>query len=197
MCLTVSIRVTQLIQHRLSLRTFKHETHIASAWWNSLRQICAASHSTLYWQSKDAVIPEGRRLDGENLDSCLSRIPVSLSQFSGVHDLQKIYWEKSPCIRESLYLGNENLLMNIVFHHTEWHLIPGNLFQLKKNYSLGWCSSVDWAWACEPKGHQFDSQSGHMSGLQARSPVGSIQESTTHWCFSPSLSSSLPLSKNK
>ena len=25
--------------------------------------------------------------------------------------------------------------------------------------------------ACEPKGRQFDSQSGHMSGLPARSPV--------------------------
>ena len=27
-------------------------------------------------------------------------------------------------------------------------------------------------WASEPKGHWFDSQSEHMSGSQARSPVG-------------------------
>ena len=29
---------------------------------------------------------------------------------------------------------------------------------------------------------------GHKPGLQARSPVGGMQEATTHWCFSPSLS---------
>ena len=43
-----------------------------------------------------------------------------------------------------------------------------------------WCGSVDWALACEPKGHRFDSQSGHMPGLQAKSPVGDGQEATTH-----------------
>ena len=30
----------------------------------------------------------------------------------------------------------------------------------------------------EAKGRQFNSQSGHMSGLQARSPVGGVQEAT-------------------
>ena len=49
---------------------------------------------------------------------------------------------------------------------------------------------------CEPKGRQFNSQSGHMPGLLARSPVGGTREATTHWCFSPSLSPSLPLFKN-
>ena len=34
----------------------------------------------------------------------------------------------------------------------------------------GWCGSVDWALACELKGHWFDSGSGHMPGLQ----VGSL-----------------------
>ena len=38
----------------------------------------------------------------------------------------------------------------------------------------GWCGSVDWVPACEPKGCQFDSQSGHTPGLQARSPVGAM-----------------------
>ena len=61
-------------------------------------------------------------------------------------------------------------------------------------YSPGWCGSVDWVPACEPKGHWFDSQSGHMPGLWARSPVGGAREATTHWCFSLSLSLSLPLS---
>ena len=30
-----------------------------------------------------------------------------------------------------------------------------------------------------------DSQSGHMPGLQTRSPVGGMWEATTHWCFFP------------
>ena len=38
--------------------------------------------------------------------------------------------------------------------------------------SPGWCGSADWVPACEPKGGWFDSQSGHMPGLQARSLVG-------------------------
>ena len=58
--------------------------------------------------------------------------------------------------------------------------------------SPGWCGSVDWVQACEPKGRWFDSQSGHMPGLQARSPVGGTKEATTHWCFSPSLSPPFP-----
>ena len=35
---------------------------------------------------------------------------------------------------------------------------------------------------------------GTCLGGGARSPVGSMGEATTHWCFSPSLSPSLPLS---
>ena len=44
----------------------------------------------------------------------------------------------------------------------------------------GWCSSVDGAVDCEPKGHRFDSPSGHMPGSRARSPVGGAPEATTH-----------------
>ena len=58
----------------------------------------------------------------------------------------------------------------------------------------GWRGSIYWMMACEPKDHRFDSQSGHMPGLWARSPVGGVQEATTYWYFSPSLSPSLPLS---
>ena len=36
----------------------------------------------------------------------------------------------------------------------------------------GWCSSMDWARACEPKGPGFGSQPGHTPGFRARSPVG-------------------------
>ena len=44
----------------------------------------------------------------------------------------------------------------------------------------GWCGSMDSVLAPEPKGCWFDSQSGHMPGLQARTPVGGAQEATTH-----------------
>ena len=60
------------------------------------------------------------------------------------------------------------------------------------NSSPGWCGSVDLVPACEPKGHQFDSQSGCMPGLQARSPVGGTQIDASLFCSLPS-----PLSKSK
>ena len=37
-----------------------------------------------------------------------------------------------------------------------------------------WCGLVDWVSSSEPKVHRFDSRSGHMPGLQARSPVGDV-----------------------
>ena len=49
------------------------------------------------------------------------------------------------------------------------------------------CGSVRWSLPCKPKSHGFDSQSGHMPGLRARSWVGGVQEEV-NWCFSPSLS---------
>ena len=70
----------------------------------------------------------------------------------------------------------------------------GHQFTSTKFCSPGWGGSVDWVPACKPKGHRFDSQSGHIPGLWARSLVGGAQETTTHWYFSPSLSLSL---KNK
>ena len=60
--------------------------------------------------------------------------------------------------------------------------------------SPGWCGSVEWVLACQLEGCWFDYQSGHTPGLWARSLVGIVWEATTYWYFSPSLSSSLPLS---
>ena len=58
------------------------------------------------------------------------------------------------------------------------------------NYLIHWVSKrFLWPWlvylsglsaGCEPKGCQFESQLGYMPGLQARSPVGGMQEATTH-----------------
>ena len=58
---------------------------------------------------------------------------------------------------------------------------------IKNQLCPGWCGSVDWVPAWEPKGCQFNSQSGHMPCMQARSLVEGAQEATTHWCFSLSL----------
>ena len=68
-----------------------------------------------------------------------------------------------------------------------------------KNYEdcFGWCGSVDWALACKLKSHWYDSPSGYMPALWARSPVGGVWEATTQWCFPSPLSPSLPLPKNK
>ena len=67
----------------------------------------------------------------------------------------------------------------------------------------GWCGSEGWALACKLKGRQFDSQSGHMSGLRARSLVGDILEAANQ-CISCTLmflslpfSLPAPLFKNK
>ena len=60
-----------------------------------------------------------------------------------------------------------------------------------------WCSSGDWVLAWEPKGHWFNSQSGHMPGMQARSSVGDIQKATHIDVSLPLFLPLLPLSKNK
>ena len=60
--------------------------------------------------------------------------------------------------------------------------------------SPDWCSSVDWALACEPKGHRFSSQSGYMPRLWARSPVRDVQGGNHLMLHSFSFSC---LSKNK
>ena len=51
------------------------------------------------------------------------------------------------------------------------------LFRIKSLLSPGWCGSVV---EHQPGNHWLDSQSGHMPGLQARSPVGGVGEATTH-----------------
>ena len=50
----------------------------------------------------------------------------------------------------------------------------------KIEWCSGWCSSVDWAWAHEPRGQGSIPTVGHMPGLQARSPTGDMWEATTH-----------------
>ena len=67
------------------------------------------------------------------------------------------------------------------------------MFWIFKIFFLPWLVKLSGlSTGCEPKGHLLHSQSGHMSGLWARSPVGATWEATTYWCFSPSLSPFLP-----
>ena len=58
---------------------------------------------------------------------------------------------------------------------------------------------MDWALDWKPKGRQFNSQSGHMPGLWATSPVGGHSRGNHtlmfHTLIFPSLSPSHPLSK--
>ena len=95
--------------------------------------------------------------------------------------------------------------MQIVMKREQGWLI---LYQTQQTLSQnchkgpGWCGSVvDWTPACKLKGRQFNSQSEHMPGFQARSPVGRVQEATDQ-CISRtpmflSLSPFPSLSKNK
>ena len=50
--------------------------------------------------------------------------------------------------------------------------------------SPGWCGSLDWVPACKPKGHWFNSQSGHMPGLWARLPGAGHKGEKRENCYS-------------
>ena len=67
--------------------------------------------------------------------------------------------------------------------HTHTHTKGAHWAHEKCEDSPHWCDFVGWAWSCKPKGCWFDSQSGHMSGWQAMSSVGGVQEATNR-CFS-------------
>ena len=80
-------------------------------------------------------------------------------------------------------------LWGVFFFHSELSCLILNgafldqqpiFYSFLKKISPGWYSSVDWVPAWEPKGCWFDSQSGHIPGLQTGSPVGGMQEAPTH-----------------
>ena len=52
-------------------------------------------------------------------------------------------------------------------HSSQAHCHPVCRHSVSVNDVLGpsWCGSLDWVLACEPKGHWFNSLSGHMPGL--------------------------------
>ena len=105
--------------------------------------------------------------------------------------------EKAP-ISVRLSLDISALKSMVMVSHGSCCLSVNNgnfiYYFLREQNSPGWCGLVDWVLAYKPKGCWFDSHSGQMPGLQAKSPVGGMWKATPHCCFSPSLSPSLPLS---
>ena len=76
---------------------------------------------------------------------------------------------------------------------TTWNTWFGLSFEKwLKALRPGWCGSVDWVPACEPKGHRLDYQSGHMPGFGGQVPSREHTRSNHILMFL-----SLPLSKNK
>ena len=81
--------------------------------------------------------------------------------------------------------------------HTNEELLWGfsKIIYVQALHSPDQCGSVVWALSRKVKSHQFDSQSGHVPGLWARSSVGA-SERQPHIDGSLPLSFPSPLSKN-
>ena len=107
------------------------------------------------------------------------------------------------------YLHNTSLLLWVPLFFTNSF---ASVFTTQKTTSAstistkvspGWCGSVDWELTCKPKGHQFNSRSGYVPGLQARLSRGisyassflSLSGSLAHKGFSPSLPVSLKINE--
>ena len=114
-------------------------------------------------------------------------------------------WEPLYCALRSLAIPEWNEIFKIksttaLLRYGHSPLFP--LYYLSLSHCLSFienllsptssCGSVDWTWACRLKGWQFDSQSGHMPGLWARSSVAGMQEA--NWSmFLSHIDVSLPL----
>ena len=139
---------------------------------------------------------------------------AAVSRRKDYHDTRKTVhstpYSKSPFLivipssKQPIILNFPVLHLLLTSENAKGRKVARNLHLLKsmellsaKSYNkhctdTGWCGSVDWVLARTPNGHQFDSQSEHMPGFRARSPVGGMREATPPWCFSPFLSPSLP-----
>ena len=119
--------------------------------------------------------------------------------YLSIYKIQEILYLGQWCLSppQSRHPGTSHSSPNRhqLSHSIFWVSSTGwNLFPFTGDFSPGWCSSVDWVLVCKPKGHWSNPQSGHMLGLQARSPFGGEWKATTHWCFLSSLSPPFPLS---
>ena len=93
---------------------------------------------------------------------------------------------------------NPDIMIEGVYHLKSQRFLPFTLFCFlfcvhKYSARPSLCGSVDWVPACKPKGRQFNSQSRSCAWVAGLVPSRGCRN--THWCFSPSLSPSLPFSK--
>ena len=152
------------LQSHISYPELTHELLVDISNWLSLR--CLIDISNLPCPKLNSWFPS------ESFLSCSHPTEVHGQSIFPVGPGKSL---DCPC----LYLFLSYLVYNL----------SANSFGLKHVFSPGWCGSVDWVLAC----CQLDFQSRHMSGLRTRSPGGGHRETTSHWCFFPSLSPSLLL----
>ena len=112
----------------------------------------------------------------------------SIQQIYYTRILPKISFMNHPIIKPSTIVFCQKFTTVILSPFTE-------TLRSQSQPWLVWLNGLMLAW--EHKGHRFNSQSGHMPGFRARSPIRGAWESTTHWCFSPFLLSFPPLKINK
>ena len=72
-------------------------------------------------------------------------------------------------------------------------------FCIRKSSGSEWCGSVGWALSCKPEGHWFNSHQDTCLGCRPGPWLGICERQLinaflSYWCFSPSLSPSLPFS---
>ena len=90
---------------------------------------------------------------------------------------QMISIHNKVAAKSILLKSYEQYSLNLFPLRLMWFLA---ISQLSRNDCCpGWRGSVDRALVCELKDRRLNSQSGHMPGLQARSPMQGAQEATT------------------
>ena len=115
--------------------------------------------SCLYLNCGFSVQPSKRRM-GTSQNRLFSEVSYSCS-----------FYVPLPGSRSSQVAGG--FLISYIRSLVKCHL-QKCLFKLShlKWFSPGWYGSMDWVPACKSEGCRFNSQSGRMAGLRARSPVG-------------------------
>ena len=93
-----------------------------------------------------------------------------------VSPLKCVCWSSNPHpLKTRLCLEKRSVKRSLKWGHIGG---PSAKVPLREEESPDWCGSVGWASSHKLKGHQFNSPSGHMPELQARSQVGDVQKAT-------------------
>ena len=101
------------------------------------------------------------------------------------------YTVSGPCFFRLLYLGDHSISVNEAIN-----CISAEYYStLRMKLSQGRHGSVGWALPHKAKCHWFHSRSGHIPGLQVRSPIGAC--SRGNWSLPFSLPSPLSKKNNK